>query len=107
MTAVAPLLQEADLTIGNLEIPLKGDTPFIKKRNPKTGHPLFNAPEQLASSLKRNGFDVLCTANNHCLDNGMGGLLRTLKVLNENHLAHTGTFASLDQSKQFLTLGVK
>lgn len=105
--AVAPLLQEADLTIGNLEIPLKGDTPFVKKRNPKTGFPLFNAPEQLASSLKRNGFDVLCTANNHCLDNGMSGLLRTLEVLDENLLAHTGTFASLDQSKQLLIMDVR
>ncbi|MBD0380815.1 CapA family protein [Paenibacillus sedimenti] len=104
---VAPQLQEADLTLGNLEIPLKGNRAFIKKRNPKTGCPLFNAPEELAAALKRNGFDVLSTANNHCLDNGMDGLLRTLEVLDENHLAHTGTFASRDQSKQFLIMDVK
>lgn len=39
MTAVTPLLQEADLTIGNLEIPLKGDTPFIKKEIQKQETP--------------------------------------------------------------------
>ncbi|WP_372661619.1 CapA family protein [Cohnella sp.] len=104
---VSPYLQEADLTIGNLEIPLKGDTPFIKKRNPKTGCPLFNAPEQLAPALKKNGFDVLCTVNNHCLDNGMDGLQRTLEVLDENNLTHTGTFASLNQSKEHLIMDVK
>src|SRR4051794_34368313 len=81
---VSPYLQEADLTIGNLEVPLKGDFPFIKRKNPQTGFPLFNAPETLAAALKRAGFDVLTTANNHCLDNGMDGLKRTLKVLDDN-----------------------
>ncbi|MBP1996578.1 CapA family protein [Paenibacillus eucommiae] len=104
---VAPYLQEADLTIGNLEIPLKGDKPFIKKRNPKTGCPLFNCPEQLAATLKRTGFNVLTTANNHCLDNGIGGLQRTLQVLNENGLAHTGTFATREQSRKKLIVDVK
>ncbi|NHN31802.1 CapA family protein [Paenibacillus agricola] len=105
--SVAPYLQAADLTIGNLEVPLMGDTPFIKKKNPLTGYPIFNAPEPLASALKRNGFDVIITANNHCLDQGVDGMLKTLQVLDDNDLAHTGTNASLSQSRNHLIKDVK
>lgn len=104
---VAPFLRDADLTIGNLEVPLKGDMPFVKKKNPRTGFPMFNGPEQLAAALKRNGFDVLVTANNHCLDNGIEGLRRTLQVLDANQLAHTGTYAAPEQTRQPLIMDVK
>jgi len=101
---IAPVLQQADLTIGNLETPLSGDEPFVRKRNPATGNPLFNSPEALASALKRAGFDVLTTANNHCLDNGREGLLRTLEVLDAEGIAHTGTYASAEASRELLTV---
>jgi len=97
---IAPVLQQADLTIGNLETPLSGDEPFVRKRNPATGNPLFNSPEALASALKKAGFDVLTTANNHCLDNGREGLLRTLEVLDAEGIAHTGTYASAESSRK-------
>jgi hypothetical protein len=105
--SVSPYLRAADLTIGNLEVPMKGDTPFIKRKNPQTGFPLFNSPEQLGAALKRNGFDVMVTANNHCLDHGIDGMLRTLQVLDKNGLAHTGTNASLDQSRNHLVMDIK
>ncbi|SFL76114.1 poly-gamma-glutamate synthesis protein (capsule biosynthesis protein) [Paenibacillus sp. 1_12] len=104
---VAPILRDADLTIGNLEVPLKGNMPFIKKKNPRTGFPMFNGPEPLAAALKRSGFDVMITANNHCLDNGIEGLRRTLQVLDANQLAHTGTFAVPEQPRQPLIMDVK
>jgi poly-gamma-glutamate capsule biosynthesis protein CapA/YwtB (metallophosphatase superfamily) len=100
--AVTPYLKEADLTIGNLETPISGDQPFIKMKNSRTGFPLFNCPEDLSPALKKAGFDVLTTANNHCLDNGNIGLFRTLQVLDEQEIAHTGTFASKVDSEQFL-----
>jgi poly-gamma-glutamate capsule biosynthesis protein CapA/YwtB (metallophosphatase superfamily) len=99
---IAPVLQQADLTIGNLETPLSGNEPFVKKRNPATGNPLFNTPESLAPALKRAGFDVLSTANNHCLDNGAEGLLRTIEVLDEAGIAHTGTYASAEAARDLL-----
>lgn len=36
----------------------------------------------------------MTTANNHCLDRGVAGMLRTLSVLDKTGLAHTGTFSS-------------
>ncbi|UFJ42657.1 CapA family protein [Brevibacillus humidisoli] len=90
--AVAPYLRSADLTIGNLETTLSGRESQYERRNPKTGWPMFNCPDELAAALKRVGFNVLTTANNHCMDRGVRGLVRTLHVLDRHHLPHTGTF---------------
>lgn len=103
---VAPYLRAADLTIGNLETTLSGRDSHYQRRNPKTGWPMFNCPDELAPALKRAGFDVLTTANNHCLDRGERGLIRTLRVLDRYKLAHTGTFRH-KTSKRWLIQNVK
>lgn len=81
---VAPILRSADLAIGNLELTLAG-APF-------KGYPQFSAPDALAVELKRVGFDVLVTANNHSLDRRRKGVERTIKVLDSLEIPHTGTF---------------
>ncbi len=81
---VAPILRSADLTIGNLELTLAG--------SPYKGYPQFSAPDALAIELKRSGFDVLVTANNHSLDRRRKGLERTIDVLDSLQIQHTGTF---------------
>lgn len=83
---VAPILQEADLAIGNLELTLPGHPPYA-------GYPNFRAPDTLAGSLQRAGFDVLVTANNHSNDSGRRGIMHTLEALNKRGLQYTGTFA--------------
>lgn len=104
---VRPYLQNADLTIGNLETTLSGREQRYQKKNPKTGYPMFNCPDELAGTLKRSGFDVLTTANNHCMDRGVRGLKRTLAVLDRHGLAHTGTYRSYAESKNYLIRSVK
>jgi poly-gamma-glutamate capsule biosynthesis protein CapA/YwtB (metallophosphatase superfamily) len=108
---VAPYLQKADLTIGNLETNFAGTdetTTFIsQERNPKNRYPLFNCPDELCASLKQAGFDVLTTSNNHCMDYGIKGLRRTLDVLDRHKIAHTGTFRTYRESKDFLIKNVK
>jgi len=81
---VAPIIQSADLAIGNLELTLAG--------KPYKGYPQFSAPNELAYELKRVGFDVLVTANNHSVDRGKKGIERTIDVLDTLALLHTGTF---------------
>jgi poly-gamma-glutamate capsule biosynthesis protein CapA/YwtB (metallophosphatase superfamily) len=81
---VAPILKSADLTIGNLELTLAG--------KPYKGYPQFSAPNELAYELKRVGFDVLVTANNHSVDRGKKGIERTIDVLDTLSMLHTGTF---------------
>ena len=81
---VKPILSAADLTIGNLEVTLAGP--------PYKGYPQFSAPDELLDALKDAGFDVLVTANNHCVDRGRNGLERTIDLLDKAEMLHTGTF---------------
>lgn len=72
---------------GNLETPLAGkDLGF-------TNHPTqFNTPDSFALALKETGFNLLTTANNHCLDRGIEGLKRTISVLEDMKIDHIGTY---------------
>lgn len=87
-TDIAPALQTADILIGNLETTLSGDAV------PYQGYPQFNTPDQILSALLNAGFDVLTTANNHILDHGVDGMLRTLTQLDAAGIAHTGSWAT-------------
>jgi len=94
-------LQTADLTIGNLE------TTFAGSKVGYSGYPTFNTPEILAKNLKKAGFDVVSTANNHSLDKGYNGLVSTIKYLDEADLSHTGTYVSEEDSQKVLIKNVK
>lgn len=91
---VRPIFQQADLVIGNLECTLVDKPPY-------TGYPNFRSPEQLAEALKKSGFDILVTSNNHSLDGGLEGLNNTIKTVRETGFVHTGTFKN-NQYKELL-----
>lgn len=94
---IKPILQNADLTIGNLECTL-GETP------PYTGAPFFRSPDALADALKQAGFDLLFTANNHANDYGKQGVIHTIKTLEQNHFFQSGTFKDSLSYKYFYPL---
>ena len=98
---IADKLRSADLTIGNLE------TTFAGADRGYSSYPTFNTPDALAKDLAELGFDVLSTANNHSLDKGYKGLVRTLEVLDENEISHMGTYASEEESGEILVKDVK
>lgn len=79
-------ISKVDLAIGNLEVTLAG--------RPYSGYPAFSAPDEYLHAIKEVGFDVLLTANNHCLDKGWRGLERTLAMLDSLCLPHAGTYRS-------------
>lgn len=85
LEAVAPLLDRADLVIGNLETPLCDQSTAI----PKTG-PNFMCDPALAAMLKAQGFDGFALANNHILDQGVEGLDQSLRVLDAAGLPYCG-----------------
>ena len=82
---VQPIFEEADLMIGNLELTLNGKGRY-------TGYPMFRSPDILASYLKKAGFDLLTTCNNHSNDGLKYGVINTLDVLDTLGIEHTGTF---------------
>jgi poly-gamma-glutamate synthesis protein (capsule biosynthesis protein) len=82
---VQPIFEEADLMIGNLELTLNSKGRY-------TGYPMFRSPAILASYLKKAGFDLLTTCNNHSNDGLKYGVVNTIDVLDSVGIQHTGTF---------------
>ena len=77
-------ISKADLAIGNFEVTLGG--------KPYCGYPTFSAPDEYLAAIKDAGFDLLLTANNHCLDKGKKGLERTILMLDSLRMTHIGTY---------------
>ncbi len=86
---VAPLISDADIAIGNLEVTLGGA--------PYKGYPRFSSPDALAVACRNAGFDILVTANNHAADRGPKGIFRTIRVLDSLGIRHTGTWNSSEE----------
>lgn len=81
---VTDYVSSADLAIVNLEVTLA--------EKPYSGYPQFSSPDALAACAKQAGFDIMTTANNHCMDRGRRGLERTLSVLDSLGIPHLGTY---------------
>lgn len=82
---VGDLINSFDLMAGNYE------TTSTPKRN-LSDYPMFNTPPKAITDLKEAGFDILTTANNHCLDSKVDGIIDTIDAMDENGIYHTGTF---------------
>ena len=86
---VKEYISAADVAVANLEVTLAGA--------PYAGYPRFSSHQSLAYALQDAGFNVLLTANNHALDRGKKGMMRTLDVLDSIGMLHTGTFRDYDE----------
>ncbi|MBD2485471.1 CapA family protein [Planktothrix sp. FACHB-1365] len=91
-TEVKGILSSGDWIIGNLETTLSGpETGY-------TGYPLFNAPDPLADAIKKAGFNIISTTNNHSLDRGEKGVLKTLENVKKRGLIPIGTATSAKEA---------
>lgn len=79
----------ADITFGNLESPIIAGTVV------PTGSFSFRADPEAAEGLVGAGFDVLSLANNHILNQGEKGLLKTFELLKQNNIAYCGAGENL------------
>jgi len=93
---VKHLLTAGDYTSANFEAPLAGS------ESGYTGYPLFNSPDAMAITLKDAGFGLVVTANNHILDRGPQGALRTLDVLRSAGLDTVGSYKSPEEARTSL-----
>jgi len=98
---IKPYLQSSDFTFGNLETVLAG------KKNRYSGYPDFNSPSQFLAPIKNVGFDLITTANNHALDKGSKGLLRTIDELKKYNLNYEGTFTSVEDRDSIRIYDIK
>lgn len=66
-------LKNKDYLVGNLETAVAGrELVYTNERY------AFNTPESYVSALKEVGFDLLCLANNHIMDRGTAGIVKTI-----------------------------
>ena len=92
-------ISRADIAIGNLEVTLGG--------KPYRGYPAFSAPDEYLQAIKDAGFDVLLTANNHCLDRGKTGLERTITQIDSLSIPYAGTYRNAAERKQRYPLFIR
>ncbi|MDD3022658.1 MAG: CapA family protein [Syntrophomonadaceae bacterium] len=100
-TEVKGLIAEGDYSSTNFEAAMAGP------ESGYTGYPLFNSPDAVATAFKDAGFDLIVSANNHCLDRGAKGALRTLDVLRAAGLETLGTYKSAAECSEFLIKDIK
>lgn len=96
---VKPILEQADIAIGNLELTLPGKGPY-------SGYPMFRSPDALAVALRDAGFDILVTANNHSNDSRGPGVVSTLETVRNLGFQQTGTFKNQRDRNLFYPLMV-
>ncbi|MDE6754693.1 MAG: CapA family protein [Muribaculaceae bacterium] len=82
---IAPEIHSADYAVCNLEVPLGGGPDY-------SGYPCFSAPDSYALALRDAGFNMMLTANNHCLDRRDKAARRTISALDSLHIDHIGTY---------------
>ena len=92
---IAADIMEADMAICNLEVPLGGKGTY-------SGYPCFSAPDSYAVALRDAGFNLMLTANNHCLDKKDKGARRTLTALDSLKIRHIGTYHDKAQREKLV-----
>lgn len=98
---VEDLLREGDYTSVCFEAPMAG------AKWGYTGYPIFNSPDEIATTFKNSGFDLVVTANNHILDRGIDGALRTLQIYKDVGLNTVGTYMTEEDSKKILIKDIR
>lgn len=90
-------LFKANHRIFNLELALCDcDTPIVKRG------PSIKAPASTINGIAALKPSLLTLANNHIRDYGVGGLMSTIKVLNDKNIRHIGAGATYEEASKRL-----
>lgn len=88
-------IDSSDIVVGNFES-------TINPNRKISGHPMFNSPPESVEYLKNIGFDILSTANNHCLDTSIEGVETTIDAIESVGLKNFGTYR--DNNRELLII---
>lgn len=98
MEPVSASIRRADIAVVNQETVTAGRGFGI------SGYPFFNAPFDLVDALRKIGFDVFGTANNHSLDRGRDGIDAAVDYYKRTGTLFVGTAAGDGDPLQPLVL---
>jgi len=90
LKSVAPILRDADLTVGNLEGAILTGKGTSKTTSDPGEAYAFKSPDHYVGYLADAGFDLLSIANNHANDFGETGRKNTIKRLAEASIHYAG-----------------
>lgn len=82
-------IKTADISVINQE------TVIVTDRAPSS-YPLFNSPKELGQKVVDMGFDVVTMANNHCLDQGTEGALKSIEYWKNQSVISLGAYDGVD-----------
>lgn len=86
-----------DFLVGNLE------TVFSKEKSQLTSDIYqYCSPYEFGNELKNIGFNLVSTANNHCLDRGLSIQKNTLNFLDSLGIKHVGTRTDMKNDSYFI-----
>lgn len=102
---VKPILQNADITFGNLEGCFLNFGPTTKNCKDTLKCYAFRMPDRYASCLKEAGFTVMSLANNHSGDFGIEGRKNTMRLLDSLGIEYGGL--EIKPTAEFEIDGVK
>lgn len=95
------LIRQGDYSSTNFEAPMAGAAAGY------SGYPLFNSPDAAARAFAEAGFGLIVTANNHIMDQGYDGAVRTMQVLHEQGLDTAGTYLSAQDREEYLIKNIR
>jgi len=96
------MIKTCDLSICNFEAPVKNSS----KAAIKSGPSLFQS-EKSPAFLEKLGFNVILMANNHIMDYGEQGYLKTVNLFNASTLVGAGKGSEAYQVKIIEVKGIK
>ena len=98
LEVIGRLAEPYDIEYYNQETIIGGDD-----RGP-SGYPNFNTPSAYADQMVKYGFNLVSTANNHCLDQGPSGIENSIAYWKaQEGVVNSGTFVS-EEDQQSLNI---
>ncbi|MCR6098227.1 CapA family protein [Salipaludibacillus agaradhaerens] len=107
-TYVKKYLSETDFSMGVFEGPTAGESKEYSTSVYADKIPLYlNFPDSFAYAVRRAGFNFVTTAQNHLLDCGVEGAMRTLDVLDKSGLSHLGCYRNSEEKEKLPIFDIK
>ncbi|HEX2792348.1 MAG TPA: CapA family protein [Candidatus Paceibacterota bacterium] len=106
LAGVREFLQDADLTVGNLEGPITPHASVSQGSN--VGDPTnmrFTFDPSVAGLLARHGFDLVSLGNNHIRDFGTAGVVTSRDALDAAGIAYVGDPTGMTPEPSIRTVG--
>ncbi|TIQ62071.1 MAG: CapA family protein [Mesorhizobium sp.] len=95
---IVKILQDADVTFGNMEMNIFDIRSFSGSPQAEYGGAFHVSLPEIGPDLKAMGFNIVSRANNHTFDWGLEGMRETSQVLDQSGIVHAGAGESLAQA---------